>query len=72
MDEILAALQRQLDSEGEGWTVTCYVTVVGCEQLESGHVVSQSFRYVAEDQAAWVTNGLLDEAEELRANNYEQ
>jgi hypothetical protein len=66
MDPILAAAQAMLNSEGDGWQVTAYVLVLGCERVIDGRVESQAFRYAAGDQPRWVTNGLLDDAEQLR------
>lgn len=63
---ILDGIQYTLDSEGDGWQATAYVVIVGCERVKDGRIESDSFRYAAGDQPRWVTNGLLDDAEQLR------
>lgn len=59
MDPLLAAIQAQLDSEGERWQATGFVIVVGCQRVNGANVESQAFRYLACDQPDWVTDGLM-------------
>jgi hypothetical protein len=59
-----AALQALLDAEnGEGWLLDHYVVVMGVQKIESdGKVSCASWMTAPEDQADYVTMGLLDSA----------
>ena len=58
-DPILAGIQAGLDTEGEGWQVIAYVAIVGCERITDGNVEHCPCRYIAANQAPWMTAGLL-------------
>ena len=64
-DDIRAAIQRLLDEEGEGWTVGPYVVAMGLERVFDGRIESTSWAYGPEDQQAWVTTGLLVDADRI-------
>ena len=64
LDPILAGVQAALDVEGQGWQVNSFVLIIGAERLAGGGLEQESFRYTAPNQAPWVTNGLLEAAEE--------
>lgn len=59
-----AALQAVLDTENtEGWLLDHYVVVMGVQKIDSdGKVTSASWMTAPEDQADYVTMGLLDSA----------
>lgn len=63
-DFIRAALQALLDSDDcEGWLLDHYVVVMGLQKIDpDGKVNSVSWMTAPEDQADYVTSGLLDSA----------
>lgn len=64
-----AALQALLDNENdEGWLLDHYVVVMGVQKIDSdGRVSSASWMTAPEDQADYVTAGLLDSAANIQA-----
>ena len=64
-----AALQAVLDSEdGDGWLLNHYVVVMGVQKMDSnGKVNSACWMTYPEDQANYITTGLLDSAQSLQA-----
>lgn len=64
-----AALQALLDAEtSEGWLLDHYVVVMGVQKMDSdGKVSSSSWMTAPEDQADYVTMGLLDSAANMQA-----
>ena len=73
MDEIRLALQRILDAEGDGWSVTHYAVVVGIERMtDHGEVESTAYVHSPDDQPAYVTSGLVfDGVQRLSADDDE-
>ena len=63
-EHLRAALQEVLDSEdSEGWLLDHYVVVMGLQKIDSeGKVTSISWMTAPEDQADYITAGLLDSA----------
>lgn len=71
---IRAALQALLDAEtGDGWLLDHYVVVMGVQKIDSdGKVTSASWMTAPEDQADYITTGLLDSAAAMRADATEE
>lgn len=71
-DSLRVALQALLDSDSddsEGWLLDHYVVVMGLQKIDSdGKVNSISWMTAPEDQADYVTKGLLDAAVSMQAN----
>ena len=63
-ERLRAALQEVLDNEdSEGWLLDHYVVVMGLQKIDSeGRVTSISWMTAPEDQADYITAGLLDSA----------
>ena len=63
-DSLRVVLQELLDSDdSEGWLLDHYVVVMGLQKIDSdGKVNSISWMTAPEDQADYVTKGLLDSA----------
>lgn len=63
-ERLRAALQEVLDNEdSEGWLLDHYVVVMGLQKIDSdGKVTSISWMTAPEDQADYITTGLLDSA----------
>ena len=60
MDPIHVALQRILDKEHDGWSVAHYAIMVGIDRVCSdGKVESATFIHTPEEQADYMTAGLL-------------
>ena len=68
-----AALQKLLDGENsEGWLLDHYVVVMGVQKIDSdGKVNSGSWMTSPEDQADYVTTGLLNSAVSMQADTTE-
>jgi hypothetical protein len=60
MDVIREELQKILDDEGDGWSVSHYAVLVGIERM-AGEGVLESCVYIHEPdgQPVYVTSGLL-------------
>jgi hypothetical protein len=71
---IRAALQALLDKEtGDGWLLDHYVVVMGVQKIDSdGKVTSSSWMTAPEDQADYITTGLLDSAAGMQADATEE
>ena len=70
-----AALQELLNAEidEEGWLLDHYVVIVGVQKMgPNGKVTSSSWMTVPDDQADYVTSGLLDSAFDMQANATEE
>lgn len=63
------ALQVILDSEdNEGWLLNHYVVVMGVQKIDSdGRLSSASWMTAPEDQADYITAGLIDSAAGIQA-----
>lgn len=63
-EQFRAALQTLIDAENsEGWLLDHYVVVMGVQKMNSdGKVNSGSWMTVPDDQADYVTMGLLNSA----------
>ncbi len=67
-DKLRQALQDVLNQCGDGYMLAHYVIVMGIQRMDGdGRVVSSSWVAAPEDQADYVTDGLLAAAEEMRA-----
>lgn len=74
-ERLRAALQELLDAEGDeqGWLLDHYVVVMGIQKIDSnGKVSSSSCMTVPDDQADYITAGLLDSAVDMQANSTEE
>lgn len=69
-ERVRAALQALLDTEdNEGWLLNHYVVVMGVQKIDSdGKLKSTSWMTTPEDQADYITAGLLDAADDIQAN----
>jgi hypothetical protein len=66
VDEIKNAIQRYLNSIGDGWSVTQYVVAMGLQRMDSeGNIESIPWCHAPDDQPAWQTEGLLQKAYDL-------
>lgn len=61
-DEIQEAIQKLLDAEGDGWTLTQYVVAMGLARMSSEGVESIAWYYAPDEQPDWQTKGLLEQA----------
>lgn len=69
-DQIREAIQKVLNQEGDGWTVTQYVVAMGLEKLNpDGEIEATAWYYAPDNQASWQTCGLLDQAIALHESN---
>ena len=67
-DKLRAAIQAVLDDE-EGWLLTHYVVIMGCNRMNpDGRVTSTAWMCSPDDQADYITQGLLAAADEMQAN----
>lgn len=74
-ERLRAALQAVLDAEDDdgGWLLDHYVVVMGVQKIDSnGKVSSSSCMTVPEDQADYVTAGLIDSAVDMQADATEE
>jgi hypothetical protein len=63
-----AAIQYLLDCEGDGYQLCHYVVAVGIQRMDqTGSIASTSWLAIPSEQADYITQGLLDSAEEMRA-----
>ena len=68
MSNIKTAIQAMLDAYGDGWNVAQFVIVMGIERVNSdGRLESAPWLFTPRDQPEWMTDGLLDAANTLRA-----
>lgn len=63
---IRAAIQALLDDLGDGWTLTQHVIVMGLERVVEGEIEAVSWYWAPSDQAAWMTDGLMEHGLRLR------
>lgn len=69
MDPLREAIQKFLDENGDGWTLTQYVVAMGLEKINiDGSVEAIGWYHAPEHQADWQTSGLLEQATELHKN----
>jgi hypothetical protein len=62
------ALQYLLDCEGDGFQLAHFVVALGLQKMDStGTLTSTSWLAIPTEQADYITQGLLDSAEEMRA-----
>jgi hypothetical protein len=71
-DEIQEAIQKLLDKEGDGWTLTQYVIAMGLARMSDEGVESIAWYYAPGEQPAWQTEGLLKNAVDLHENGIEE
>lgn len=63
-----AALQYVLDCEGDGWQLNHYVVVMGLQKMDAvGTISNTSWVASPQDQADYITDGLISCAEDMRA-----
>lgn len=66
--KIRAAVQALLDEHGDGWELGQIVIAMGLERVTAdGRLESSAWVWAPAEQADWMTTGLLDEAQDLRA-----
>lgn len=62
------AIQYLLDCEGDGYQVAHYVLALGLQRMDqTGEISSTSWLAVPNEQADYITDGLVLAAEEMRA-----
>lgn len=67
-DRLRASLQYLLDCEGDGYQLAHYAVVMGLQKMDSSGVVSNTtWMAVPQDQPDYVTDGLVQAAEDMRA-----
>jgi len=67
LDRVRAALQAVLDEEGSGWQLAGPLAViVGLERMNADVVEATAWMFVPDEQAQWITSGLLVAATEQR------
>ena len=67
-DHLKIALQYLLDCEGDGYQLAHYVLAVGLQRMDqTGSITSTAWLVAPAEQADYITAGLLDSAEEMRA-----
>ena len=67
-DVLRQAIQNVLDSAGDGYQLAHYVVVMGIQKIDAdGAVTSSAWLAHPIDQADYVTDGLLNSADEMRA-----
>lgn len=62
----VAAIQTWLDAQGDGWTVSQCIVVMGLERVTDDGIESTPWIWAPPDQPDWMTDGLLIAAEEMR------
>ena len=64
-DDIRAAIQALLDEHSDGWSLGQFVIAMGLERVTSDSgLEATAWCWAPPD---WMTSGLLDEAQDLRA-----
>lgn len=67
-ERLRGALQYLLNSEGDGWTLSHYVVVMGLQRMDSdGCIENTVWVTMPVEQADYVTDGLVTTAEEMRS-----
>ena len=68
-ERLRAAIQALLDQEGDGYALAHYVVVMGIEKMDTstGRVTTAAWLAKPEDQADYITDGLLSSADDIRA-----
>jgi len=67
IDRLRNAIQRLLNSEGEGWVLDQFVIAMGLQRVTSDNEVeSTAWVWAPAEQPDWITDGLLRTAAELR------
>lgn len=70
MSNIHKAIQQMLDAHGDGWSVAQVVVVMGLERVTpEGRIESTPWVWTPRDQPEWMTDGLLDAADQIRADS---
>lgn len=68
-ERLRGALQYLLNSEGDGWTLSHYVVVMGLQRLDAeGSIQNTVWMTMPIEQADYVTDGLVTTAEEMRSH----
>lgn len=67
-DQIQQSIQKLLDEEGDGWTLTQYVVCMGLARMTNDGVESVAWYYAPDEQPDWQTKGLLEQATILHDN----
>jgi hypothetical protein len=68
-ENLRAAIQAFINAENtDGWLLNHYVVVIGVQKMDSaGKVNSGSWMTFPEDQAEYITAGLLDSAANMQS-----
>jgi len=70
LDRVRNAIQKLLNSEGEGWVLDQFVIAMGLQRVTSGNdVESTAWVWAPAEQPDWITDGLLRTATELREDS---
>lgn len=69
-ERLTEAIQAVLDGEGDGWTLSHWITIMGIERMNSdGEVDTAVWITKPQQQAEYVTDGLITAAFDAR-NEY--
>jgi hypothetical protein len=71
-DEIEEAIQNLLDKEGDGWTLTQYVVVMGIARMTDSGIEAIAWYYKPDAQPDWQTEGLLRNGLEIHINSEDE
>ena len=70
VDRLKAAIQKLLNSDGEGWVLDQFVIAMGLQRFTSNNEVeSTAWVWAPTEQPDWITDGLLRAASELREDS---
>ena len=63
------SLQYMLDCEGDGWQLVHHVVAMGLQKMDAnGVITSTTWMVVPAEQPDYVTDGLVQAAEDMRAS----
>ena len=67
-DRLRICLQDILDDAGDGWQLAHYVIALGLERMDGdGNIAHCAWMLSPTSQADYITDGLIDAAETMRA-----
>lgn len=68
-DKVAEAIQGLLDAAGDGYHLAHWVVVMGIQKMDTdGGIANSAWLAVPANQADYITDGLLANAEEMRAD----
>lgn len=66
-DKIRAAIEHLLLEAGDGWQLGQFVIAMSLERIHDGHLETTPWCWTPTGQADWMTDGLLDAVQDIRA-----